>query len=193
VRVVSARHLECGAATRVRLPGGLPADVVRRVQCVGCAEAYETEVVVELGLEAAERVKPKRRRLRVPRPHLPQLRLIDPSKPAWRLASVPIAAVAVIGGLTALQRPDGTVASSDEPSAAVVERIAAPTPEATVVRLAAVAPPGQPEFEVSLRASGPYRYYLATTVQPDASREAIEGAELVHGSFTPEAAARAGS
>jgi hypothetical protein len=296
VRVVSARHLECGVATRVRLPGALPADVVRRVECFGCAEAFETEVVVELGLEAPQRVEPKRRRLSLPRPqlslprpHLPKLRAIDPSKPAWRIASVPIAAVAVIGGLVALQRPDGTGAqSTGEPaatveaasgasaleaapgegggngaseeaelvrgssysvvlpqswervppeggatfaavsadgdadatlwierdpdldfarfearsldqlralagSARVVERIAAPTPEATVVRLAAVAPPGQPEFEVTLRASGPYRYYLATTVQPDASRPAIEGAELIHGSFTPEAAARAGS
>jgi hypothetical protein len=290
VRVVSARHLECGAATRVRLPGALPADVVRRVECVGCAEAYETEVVVELGLEAPrQRAERKWRRLRLPRPRLPELRLIDPSKPWWRIASVPIAALAVIGGLMALQRPDGTGAQSTgsnaaavEPataaptveaagagtggkgpadqaqlvrgssfslalpqgwervppqggatfaavsadgdadatlwierdpdldfarfearsldqlralagSARVVERIAAPTPEATVVRLAAVAPPGQPEFEVTLRASGPYRYYLATTVQPDASREGIEGAELIHGSFTPEAAARAGS
>jgi hypothetical protein len=290
VRVVSARHLECGAATRVRLPEALPADVVRRVECVGCAEAYETDVVVELALEAPpRRAEPKRRRLRLPRPHLPQLSLIDPSKPAWRIASVPIAALAVIGGLVALQRPDGTGARSTgeraaaveaspaapavvaapgedgdkgaadqaqlvrgssfsvalpqgwervppqggatfsavaaegdadatlwierDPnldfarfearsldqvralagSARVVERIAAPTPEATIVRLAAVAPPGQPEFEVTLRASGPYRYYLATTVQPDASREAIEGAELTHGTFTPEAAARGGS
>jgi hypothetical protein len=78
-------------------------------------------------------------------------------------------------------------------SARVVERVPAPTPDATIVRLAADAPPGQPEFEVTLRVSGPYRYYLATTVQPDASRAAIEGAELIHGSFTPEAAPRAGS
>jgi hypothetical protein len=308
VRVVSARHPECGAATRLRLPVALSADVVRRVQCVGCAEAYETEVVVELGLEEseptppAEASKPRRRRAvprprlpqtrlprpRLPRLHLPELRVIDPSDPAWRTASVPIAAVAVIGGLMALQRLDGTGAQpASEPAAAakasaapaaaaaasdgarkgaraqaqlvrgssfsvalpqgwervppqggatfaavsaagdadatlwierdpsldfarfearsldqlralagsarVVERVAAPRPEATVVRLAAVAPPGQPEFEVTLRASGPYRYYLATTVQPDASRAAIEGAELIHGSFTPEAASRAGS
>jgi hypothetical protein len=77
-------------------------------------------------------------------------------------------------------------------SARVVERIAAPTPEATVVRLAADAPPGEPEFEVTLRASGPYRFYLATSVQPDASREAMEGAETIHGTFTPEVNAKAG-
>jgi hypothetical protein len=78
-------------------------------------------------------------------------------------------------------------------SARVVERVPAPTPDATIVRLAADAPSGQPEFEVTLRVSGPYRYYLATTVQADASRAAIEAAELIHGSFTPEAASRAGS
>jgi hypothetical protein len=71
-------------------------------------------------------------------------------------------------------------------SARIVERPPAPTPEATVVRLAADRQPGQPRYEVALRAAGPYRYYLATSVQPDASREAVRGAELVVGSFTPE-------
>jgi hypothetical protein len=72
-------------------------------------------------------------------------------------------------------------------SATVVERVPAPTPEATVVVLAADSPPGQPTYEVTLRVADPYRYYLATSVQPDASAEAVEGAELVAGSFTPEA------
>ncbi len=71
-------------------------------------------------------------------------------------------------------------------SARVVERIPAPTPEDTTVVLAAEAPPGQPTYEVTLRVAGPYRYYLATSVQPDASPEAVQGAELVAGSFTPE-------
>lgn len=71
-------------------------------------------------------------------------------------------------------------------SARIVERPPAPTPEATVVRLAAAPQPGQPRYEVTLRAAGPYRYHLATGVQPDASREAVRGAELVAGSFTPE-------
>ena len=61
-------------------------------------------------------------------------------------------------------------------SARVVERVAAPTPEGTVVRLAADAPPNSPAYEVTLRAAGPYRYYLATTVQPDASKGAVDGA-----------------
>lgn len=71
-------------------------------------------------------------------------------------------------------------------SARIVERIPAPTPEATVVRLAADAPAGQPTYEVTLRVAGPYRYYLAGSVQPDASPEAADGVELIAGSFTPE-------
>ncbi|MGH2953527.1 MAG: hypothetical protein ACRDK9_05835 [Solirubrobacterales bacterium] len=72
-------------------------------------------------------------------------------------------------------------------SAQVVDRVVAPTPEATIVRLAADAPAGQPGYEVTLRAAGPYRYYLATSVQPDAGAKATAGAELISGSFTPEA------
>jgi hypothetical protein len=71
-------------------------------------------------------------------------------------------------------------------SARIVERPPAPSPEATVVRLAADPQPDQPRYEVTLRAFGPFRYYLATTVQPDASREAVRGTELIAGSFTPE-------
>ena len=73
-------------------------------------------------------------------------------------------------------------------SARVVERVAAPTPEATIVRLAADAPEGSPRYEVTLRSSGPYRYYLATTVQPDAPSEAADGVDLIHGSFLPAGA-----
>jgi len=71
-------------------------------------------------------------------------------------------------------------------SAQMIERIPAPTPEATIVRLAADAPADQPSYEVTLRVAGPYRYYLASSVQPDASAAAGEGADLVAGSFTPE-------
>ena len=71
-------------------------------------------------------------------------------------------------------------------SAQVIERTPAPTAEGTVVRLAADAPAGQPSYEVTLRVAGPYRYYLATTVQPDASPEVVDGVDLITGSFTPE-------
>jgi hypothetical protein len=72
-------------------------------------------------------------------------------------------------------------------SARIVERIPGPTPEDTVVRLAAETPDGLPTYEVTLRSAGPYRYYLATSVQPDATPEAADGADLIVGSFTPEA------
>ncbi len=71
-------------------------------------------------------------------------------------------------------------------SAHIVERTPGPTPEATVVRLAADAPAGQPTYEAVLRVAGPYRYYLAISTQSGASAEVLEGAELIAGTFTPE-------
>lgn len=71
-------------------------------------------------------------------------------------------------------------------NAEIIERIPGPTAESTTVRLAADAPPGMPTYEVTLRVAGPYRFYLATSVQPDASGEAADGADLVAGSLTPE-------
>jgi hypothetical protein len=73
-------------------------------------------------------------------------------------------------------------------SAHVVNRVTAPTPEGTVVTLAADSPPDQPTYEVTLRMAGPYRYYLATTVDPNASRAAVDGADLIHSSFIPTVA-----
>jgi hypothetical protein len=66
----------------------------------------------------------------------------------------------------------------------VLDRIAAPTVAGTVVQLGADV--GGAPYVVTLRAAGPYRYYLSTSVTPGASREAVEGAELIHGSFVPE-------
>jgi hypothetical protein len=73
-------------------------------------------------------------------------------------------------------------------AAHVAQRVSAPTPAATVVRLAADAPQGQPGYEVTLRLSGPYRYYLSTTLQPGASADATKGVELLSNSLTPVAA-----
>ncbi len=73
-------------------------------------------------------------------------------------------------------------------SASVVERIAAPTADATIVKLAADEPEGSPAYEVTLRSSGPYRYYLSTTAQPDAAPETLEAIQLLHGSFLPTGA-----
>jgi hypothetical protein len=74
-------------------------------------------------------------------------------------------------------------------NADVIERIPAPTAAGTVVKLRADTPEGtgvSAPYDVTLRAAGPYRYYLATTVEPGASRQARDGADLIHGSFVPE-------
>ena len=71
-------------------------------------------------------------------------------------------------------------------SARVIERIPAPTPEGTIVTLGADAPEGQPTYQATLRVAGPYRYYLATTIQPDVSSETTEAVDLISGSLTPE-------
>jgi hypothetical protein len=266
-RLVRVRHGECGRETRVRLPRTVPARAVRRVVCERCELPFEADPPAEA---------PARRR---------------PSRDvAWRFASVPVAAVLVIGaflGLNALQgggdaevRPaapaeasnaaggsprvvdatgrgaaaakapgnaelvseaaytlalpagwdrvsaqggatfaavapggeaDATLWIEQDPkldfgtfearsldqleqlagSAKVIERTTGPSPESTVIRIAADAPQGAPRYEAVLRAGpgpDPYWYYLATTVQPDASAEAIEGVEVLQGSLVPEGA-----
>jgi hypothetical protein len=77
-------------------------------------------------------------------------------------------------------------------SAEVTGRTPAPTANGTIVTLAPDPKPGAPAYEVTLRVDGPYRYYLATTVEANASREAADGAELVHSSFVPVAAGKSG-
>lgn len=306
VRIVAARHDACGNSTRVRLPSAVPARAVHRLRCDHCEQAFEIGAVDDFGLESelndlekAVPAKQGRKRLALPkvakakvaRPKLSKPK-IDPDSPAWRLATIPVAAALVIGGLFVLQGGDDspTSASNDGPpsvvegddlssippatagdqtgvpapatdsapagdaaelvsgttyslalpkgweqvdppsgatfsaaapngeadatlwitrdpklefptfvsqslaqlealagSANIVERVPAPTEEGTIVRLAADAPPGQPSYAVTLRVSGDYRYYLSTTVQPDASAEAVQGADLIAGSFTPEA------
>jgi hypothetical protein len=70
-------------------------------------------------------------------------------------------------------------------SAHVASRVVAPTADGTVVHLAADAPAGKPAYNATLRVTGPYRYYLATTVEPDASTTGTKGAELLANSLTP--------
>jgi hypothetical protein len=77
-------------------------------------------------------------------------------------------------------------------SAQVTDRTTAPTADGTIVTLAADSPAGAPTYDVTLRLAGPYRYYLATTVEPDASRDAADGAELIHSSFVPVANGKSG-
>jgi hypothetical protein len=76
-------------------------------------------------------------------------------------------------------------------SAGVVERNPGPTPETTSITIAPTSvPEGAPDYEVLLRSSGDYWYYLATTSQPGASPEVTNGIALVQGSFLPQGSAR---
>lgn len=304
IRVIAARHDVCGTDTRVRLPGSVPARAVRRLSCSRCAQPFTAQAVEDRGLEEVEQAADSRQRtmprlraasmIRALKPRLAKptielrLAVLNPSSRTWRAAGVPLAAVAVVGGLLLIQgggsEPQPTAfaaepaaaaasdssasgavtggagngdgngrlaataeaqlvsgsayslalppgwkqtqplggatfaavaadggadaqlwisedASLDYPafvrqslqqlevlagSARIVARVPAPSAEATIVTLAADAPPDTPSYEVTLRVSGPYRYYLATSVQPGASRAAVSGSELLSGSFTPE-------
>lgn len=69
-------------------------------------------------------------------------------------------------------------------SAEVVGRTPGPTIAESVAELRSK-PGDGPAYAVTLRASGPYRYYLLTAVQPDADSRARSGARLIHTSFLP--------
>jgi hypothetical protein len=94
--VVLCTHASCGRGTRISLPGRLPPGVVRRVVCDGCGQAYETDRVEEIespkaaaagAPAAAAAARPPERR----------------AGRAWRIATIPIAAAAVIGALILIQ------------------------------------------------------------------------------------------
>jgi hypothetical protein len=72
-------------------------------------------------------------------------------------------------------------------SAEVADRVSGPTPDETIVRLESerASSGTSPVYEVTLRAVDPYRYYLSTTLAPQASARARAGARLIHRSFLP--------
>jgi hypothetical protein len=275
VHVVRASHDACGAETRVRLPGSVPARAVRRVVCDHCDRPFACEAIEDANVAEASAGSAGGGEAAIPPPARPSLRsrvlpdwrrwLSAPPGRTWRVLSVPFAAAAVIVGLILVRGSDetprppsgaqaGGVQSGDaklvrqpgwslalpsgwertpggdgsafaavsedgtadvtlwierDPSlsieeferrsliqlrqlagsAEVVERSAGPTPERTIVRLEADAPEGaraSAPYTVTLRAAGPYRYYLSTSLQPDAPPEAVAATELIHESFVPE-------
>jgi hypothetical protein len=275
VRVVRASHDACGAETRVRLPGSVPARAVRRVVCDHCERPFACEAIEDPNVAQAGATRAGGGEAASPPAGRPSLRsrvlsdwrrwLSAPPGRTWRILSVPLAAAAVIVGLILVRGSDeapgprsaaqaGAVESGDaklvrqpgwslalpsgwertpggdgsafaaasedgtadvtlwierDPSlsfedfearslsqlrqlagsAEVVERSAGPTLERTIVRLEADAPEGaraSAPYTVTLRAAGPYRYYLSTSLQPDVSAEAAAASELIHESFVPE-------
>ena len=117
LRVVAARHEECGARTEVQIPHSVPARAVRRVRCAGCGGDFEALSIEEVGAHGLARLRnlaaaPSLARL--PKlPSLPRNAKFDPSSRFWRVASVPLAAALVIGGLIAIQGGD----SASDPAA----------------------------------------------------------------------------
>ena len=91
VRVVRTAHPACGTDTRIRLPHELPAEAVRRVVCAGCGARYDADAVEEIERPRSDAASPRRGWLdRRP-------------GPVFRIASIPIAAAAVIGALLLIQ------------------------------------------------------------------------------------------
>lgn len=73
--------------------------------------------------------------------------------------------------------------------ARVTDRVDGPTVESSSAELrASVALDGQPAgpYRVNLRAAGPYRYYLATSIKAGASPALLADAELIGSSLRPE-------
>lgn len=71
----------------------------------------------------------------------------------------------------------------------VSDQVAGPTIEARIAELRGTVPlDGNLEalYRVTLRASGPYRYYLATLVQPGAPPQRLADAEILGSSFRPD-------
>ncbi len=73
--------------------------------------------------------------------------------------------------------------------ARVTDRVDGPTIESSSAELRAEVPlNGMPPgpYRVNLRAAGPYRYYLATSIEPGASPKVLADAELLGSSLRPE-------
>ena len=64
-----------------------------------------------------------------------------------------------------------------------LDSVTVTTAAGTVVTLGTAFLPGEPQHQVTLRVVGPYGYYLATTVEPDARRYECEacGQPTVYG------------
>ena len=82
MRLVASHHDACGGETRVRLPRAVPSRAVRRVVCDRCEQPYEPPRVEEATEPFARRTV------------------------SWRWLSLPVAGVAVLAVLSAVQGGD---------------------------------------------------------------------------------------
>jgi hypothetical protein len=262
VRVVGAAHADCGYETRLRIPGAMPTQAVRRVVCGHCARPFECEVYDAPDTGGWLPSLPDLGWMIPPRPGF----LDGPPGRLWRWISVPVAAALVIGGLILIQGGDDTATRTASPAAAsdaaakseaevvtqpgwtmalpngwtriegpggsdyaaqsadgtadvtlwiekdpdlsfddftqrsldqltqlagsaeLVEQTTGPTLETSSALLEANAPEESgtsAPYTVTLHASGPYRYYLSTSVEPGGPPEVIQEAKLIHSSFVP--------
>jgi hypothetical protein len=71
----------------------------------------------------------------------------------------------------------------------ISDEVGGPTNAARITELRAEVPLDgglDAAYHVILRASGPYRYYLATSLQPGSSPQLVADAELLGTSFRPQ-------
>jgi hypothetical protein len=127
VRVVRCRHEACGAETRVMLPAALPDSAVQRVVCDSCRQPYDPAADGGLAGAAVRRTPPAIAALlarlanrrdsvadRVSGAGLPQLPKIAKSR-LWAWASVPLAALGVVAGLSLIQGYSSPPATNGTP------------------------------------------------------------------------------
>lgn len=100
-RLIGARHDACGTETRARVPRTVPARAVRRLVCERCAVPFEAEVT------------------ETPTPGRQGLSLPGPTAPVWRWAGVPLAALAVVAGVSLLNGGAGAPEQGQRPAPAL--------------------------------------------------------------------------
>jgi hypothetical protein len=130
VRVVRCSHDACGAETRIMLPASLAESAVHRVVCDGCRLPFDPvaegsfsggsprRAPIAIGAiggrlgEARDAMAERLRGLDLPElPKIPKSRL-------WAWASVPLAALGVVAGLSLIQGDGDRPTASSPPAAA---------------------------------------------------------------------------
>lgn len=133
VRVIRCRHDECGAETRIMLPASLPESSMHRVICDGCHLPFDPSLEGTISGAAIRRSAPvplaaqlgvmrERVAARLPDGALPSLPKLPPIPRSrlWAWASVPLAALGVVAGLSLIQGGDEPRSPEGTPAPAAV-------------------------------------------------------------------------